>query len=120
MGKRGRPRKDDPRHIARKEAERESEALLARLASGLNASGLPQGVNKTDTGMFQARISLQGKRINLGSFETAEQAAEVYANAKAAGYTCMDSPKKYAKRGTGLRSLATPEPVACDLLRVEP
>ena len=114
MAKRGRPRKDDPRHTARKEAERLEEERLARLASGFNASGLPPGVNKTDTGMYQARVSLQGKRINLGSFETAEQAAEVYANAKAAGYTCMDSPQKYAKRGTGSRSLATLEPLACD------
>ena len=108
MGKRGRPRKDDPRHIARKEAERERQAQMARLASGLNPSGNPPGVNPTDTGKFQARITLQGKRINLGSFATAEEAGQVYSNAKAAGFTCADSPKKNVhKRGTGLRSLAT-------------
>ena len=104
MAKRGRPRKDDPRHTARKEAERLEEERLARLASGFNASGLPPGVNKTDTGMFQARITLEGKRINLGSFATAEEAGQVYASAKAAGFTCKDSPKKNVhKRGTGLR-----------------
>ena len=32
---------------------------------------------------------------------TAEDAADVYANAKAAGYTCEASPQKYRKRGTG-------------------
>ena len=108
MAKRGRPSKADPRYLARKEAEREREAQLARLASGLNASGNPPGVNRTDTGMYQARITLEGKRINLGSFPSAEEAGQVYASAKAAGFTCKNSPKKNVhKRGTGLRSLAT-------------
>ena len=111
MGKRGRPRKDDPRHLARKAEQAEHEALMARLASGLNASGCPPGVNRTDTGMFQARISLDGKRINLGSFATAEMAGEAYSAAKTAGFTCRDSPQKYRKRGTGLRPLATQTPM---------
>ena len=111
MAKRGRPRKDDPRHIARKEAERLKEEQLARLTSGLNASGCPPGVNRTDTGMFQARITLDGKRINLGSFATAEMAGKAYSAAKTAGFTCRDSPPKYRKCGTGLRPLATQPPM---------
>ena len=82
--------------------------MMARLASGNNfKSGCPPGVNRTDTGQYQARISLEGKRINLGSFATAEMAGAAYSAAKAAGFTCKDSPKKYRQRGTGLRSLAT-------------
>ena len=107
MGKRGRPRRDDPRHLARKAQELAEKQELERMRAGLNPSGCPVGVNKTDTGMFQARISLDGKRINLGSFPTSEEAGEVYARVKATGYTCKDSPKRYAKRGTGSRLLAT-------------
>ena len=103
MGKRGRPRRDDPRHLARKAQELAEQQELERMRAGLNPSGFPPGVNQTDTGMFQARISLDGKRINLGCFPTPEEAGKVYANAKAAGFTCKDSPKKYAKRGTGSR-----------------
>jgi hypothetical protein len=103
MAKRGRPSKDDPRHVARKAQELEKQLEMQRLLSGRNRSGLPNGVNKTDTGMFQARISLHGKRYNLGSFESAEEAAEAYNRAKAAGFTSRDSPQKYAKRGTGKR-----------------
>ena len=81
---------------------------MARLASGNNLSGCPPGVHRTDTGNYQARISLEGKRINLGSFPTAEEAGAAYSAAKTAGFTCKDSPKKnIKKRGTGLRSLAT-------------
>ena len=105
MAKRGRPGKNDPRYLARKEAERERKAQLARLEAEreLNAWGKMPGVNRTDTGNFQARITLEGKRINLGSFATAEAAGAAYATAKAAGYTSMSSPKKNVhKRGTGL------------------
>jgi hypothetical protein len=91
---------------ARKEQELAHEQIMARLASGLSAKGLPAGVSKTDTGKFQARITLSGKRINLGSFDTAEEAGEVYQNARRSGFTSADSPKKN-KRGTGLLSLAT-------------
>lgn len=101
MGKPGRPRKDDPRHLARKAEELARRLEMQRCARRLNPSGLPIGVNRTDTGMYQARIKLNGKRINLGSFEKAEEAAEVYQNAKAHGYTCEASPQKYRKRGTG-------------------
>ena len=102
MGKRGRPSKTDPRHLARKAQELAEQQEHERRLSGLNPSGCPPGVNVTDTGMFQARISLDGKRINLGSFTTAEEAGAEYARVKAAGRTWKDSPKKYAKRGTGL------------------
>ena len=96
--KRGRPGKDDPRHIARKEEERARQQLLAELSS----KGLPAGVSKTDTGKFQARITLSGKRINLGSFDTAEEAGQVYQSARRSGFTVAASPKKNVhKRGTG-------------------
>ena len=102
MPKRGRPSKDDPRYQARKEQELAHQQLVARLASGLSAKGLPAGVNKTDTGNFQARITLRGKRYNLGSFPTAEEAGAAYSAAKQAGFTCSESPPKNAhKRGTG-------------------
>ena len=104
MAKRGRPGKNDPRYLARKEAQRKHAVMLSSFDSGVNASGNPRGVNPTDTGKFQARITLEGKRINLGSFETAEAAGAAYAAAKAAGFTSMNSPKKNVhKRGTGLR-----------------
>jgi len=101
MAKRGRPSKDDPRYAARKAQELARELEMQRLTSGRNASGLPAGVSRTDTGRFQARIKLYGKRLNLGSYDTAEEAAEVYDRAKAGGQTFADSPQKYAKRGTG-------------------
>ena len=103
MAKRGRPGKNDPRYLARKAEElAEQQRYLERALSGINPSGCPEGVNKTNTGMFQARIRLNGKRINLGSFKTPEEAAAVYQQAKQSGFTCQPSPKKYAKRGTGL------------------
>ena len=101
MAKRGRPARDDPRYEARKAQELALKLELQRLSSGLNPSGLPPGVNRTDTGKFQARIKLHGKRVNLGSYDTAEEAANVYQDAKAAGFTCEASPQKYRKRGTG-------------------
>ena len=107
MAKRGRPGKNDPRYLARKAEELAEQQRLERALSGINPSGCPEGVNKTNTGMFQARIRLNGKRINLGSFKTPEEAGAAYRRAKDAGFTCKDSPQKYAKRGTGLRSLAT-------------
>ena len=107
MAKRGRPPKDDPRHLARKAQQLEQQLEMQRSVSGRNASGLPAGVSRTDTGMFQARIKLYDKRLNLGSFETAEEAAAVYQKAKAEGTTGADSPKKYAKRGTGIAFAAT-------------
>ena len=102
-GKRGRPRKDDPRHLQRK-AEEEAHQLRLRMMQAewedrQHRKKLPTGVSNTDTRKFQARIKLDGKRFNLGSFDTAEEAAEAYNNAKAAGFTCRDSPQKYAKRG---------------------
>ena len=100
MAKRGRPGKNDPRYLARKAEELARQQRLER-AHGINPSGCPEGVNKTTSGHYQARIRLNGKRISLGSFSTPEEAAQVYNNAKRDGYTSKDSPKKYAKRGTG-------------------
>ena len=106
MAKRGRPTKDDPRHLARKAERLAREQFLARVASGLSAKGLPDGVNKTDTGNYQARITFKGTRYNLGSFATPEAAGEAYKAAKRAGTTCNRSPKKNInKRGTGPRLL---------------
>ena len=102
MAKRGRPGKNDPRYLARKEAELARQQQMERERNGINPSGCPEGVNRTNTGMFQARIRLDGKRINLGSFQEPEEAAAAYQNAKKMGFTCAASPKKYAKRGTGL------------------
>ena len=101
MAKRGRPGKNDPRYLARKAEELAFQQRMERALSGINPSGCPEGVNKTTSGNYQARIRLDGKRITLGSFETPEEAAFVYKNAKRDGYTSKDSPKKYAKRGTG-------------------
>ena len=68
---------------------------------------LPTGVLKTDTGKYQARIKLDGKRFNLGSFETPEEAASAYRTAKYNGFTVVASPKKIGvKRGTGAAALA--------------
>ena len=97
MAKRGRPGKNDPRYLARKAAELERlerQQQYERACNG-NRSGCPEGVNKTNTGKFQARIRLNGNRINLGSFETPEEAAAVYQNAKQSGFTCAASPQKY-------------------------
>ena len=106
MAKRGRPRKDDPRHLARKAEELARQQRLERVASGLSEKGLPDGVNKTDTGNYQARITINGTRYNLGSFKTPEEAGEHYKVAKRNGVTCCRSPKKNSvKRGTGPRVL---------------
>ena len=96
-GKRGRPRKDDPRHLQR-QAEQlamriEFQEVLEPGRIAKKSSGLPTGVSHTDTGKFQARIKLDGKRINLGSFDTAEDAAAAYRTAKASGFTCAESPQ---------------------------
>ena len=57
MAKRGRPRKDDPRHLARVAQRAEQEALMARLASGNNfQSGFPPGVSFcTDSTHFTSK-----------------------------------------------------------------
>jgi hypothetical protein len=122
--KRGRPRKDDPRHLQR-QAEQlamriELQEVLEPGRIAKKSSGLPTGVSHTDTGKFQARIKLDGKRINLGSFDTAEDAAAAYRTAKASGFTCAESPKQNrVQRGTGLLA-HVPRAALCtaDLLRL--
>lgn len=61
------------------------------------------GVSKTASGKFQARIKLNGKRYDLGSnFDTPAEAAATYAAAKRAGHTERPSPKQNrVQRGTG-------------------
>jgi hypothetical protein len=117
MPKRGRPSKDDPRYQARKEQELAHQQLVARLASGLSAKGLPAGVNKTDTGNFQARITLRGKRYNLGSFPTAEEAGAAYSAAKQAGFTCSESPPKNAHKKTRTSAVLVRSLPACHCFR---
>ena len=93
MAKRGRPGKNDPRYLARKAVELERLERQQQYERTLpKRSGCPEGVNKTNTGMFQARIRLNGNRINLGSFKTPEEAAAVYQNAKQSGFTCARQP----------------------------
>ena len=67
------------------------------------APGLPRGVSKTLSGRYQARIVLHGKRIDLGSFLSPEEAAAAYNEAKVKGTTERPSPcKGRARPGTGM------------------
>ena len=63
----------------------------------------PEGVSKTTSGKFSARIVLDGKRYNLGStFKSPEEASAAYKMAKSDGVTERPSPKKNLHpRGTG-------------------
>jgi hypothetical protein len=45
-------------------------------------SGLPRGVTLNNNGQFQARIFANGRSVALGSYDTAQKAAKVYAAAK--------------------------------------
>ena len=69
-------------------------------------TGLPRGVSYTLSGKYQARIKLNGKRRDLGTFENEEDAAAAYAAAKTTGITGRPSPiKNHFKRGTGTARL---------------
>ena len=76
----------------------------------------PTGVNTTLSGRFQARIKIQGKRHDLGSYDTMEEAMEIYANAKRTGqpergYAKRETNPVRKERGTGT-SLCQPRHVA--------
>ena len=71
---------------------------------------LPQpvvtGVTTTLSGRHQARIKIKGKRYDLGSYDTFEEAQEVYANAKRTGqpergYLKRETNPMRKQRGTG-------------------
>ena len=69
-------------------------------------TGLPRGVSNTLSGNFQARIKLNGKRYDLGTFISKEEAAAAYKAAKQSGVAGRPSPvSNTTKRGSG-----TPRP----------
>ena len=106
----GRPSKEARAQRVAEQAAREQARMIQRSTVG-KKSGLPDGVNKTDTGKYQARIKLEGKRINLGSFPTPEAAAAAYLAARTSGFTGCASPKKNTNpRGTGPRLARSPQP----------
>ena len=62
---------------------------------------------------WQAILNVPGrKRLNVGSFKEAEDAAVARARAKAAGGVLLDSPRKQAARKSGARPTPcrTPDP----------
>ena len=73
----------------------------------------PEGVSKTTSGKFSARIVLDGKRYNLGStFKSPEEASEAYKLAKSDGVTERPSPKKNRHpRGTGTSLALATHPI---------
>ena len=70
--------------------------VLPRSTSGVRPrkrrTGLPPGVSYTTSGKYQARIKLNGKRRDLGTFECEEDAAAAYLVAKTTGTTDRPSP----------------------------
>ena len=61
----------------------------------------PTGVTTTLSGKHQARIKIKGKRYDLGSYDTIEEAMDIYSNAK-----CTGKPERgYAKREAELLDL---------------
>ena len=57
-------------------------------------TGLPKGVSYTLSKKYQARIKLNGKRYDLGTFETKEDAAAAYAAAKTSGVAGGQAPTR--------------------------
>jgi len=45
-------------------------------------SDLPMGVRLNSSGRFAARIGLNGKQIQIGTFDTKQQAVQAYSNAR--------------------------------------
>jgi hypothetical protein len=85
---------------------RPSDAHM-RTGATRRRNGFPEGVSKTLSGKFQARIKLNGKRYDLGSnFTSPEEAGAAYQAAKQAGATQRASPRHArVKRGTGTSRL---------------
>lgn len=46
-----------------------------------NSSGFKGVIQRKDTGKYRAQIRVDGLKINLGQFDTPEEAADAYANA---------------------------------------
>jgi hypothetical protein len=71
------------------------------------------GVTTTLSGKYQARIKIKGKRYDLGSYDTIEEAMDVYANAKHTGepergYLKRETKQTRIARGTGAFRPACP------------
>lgn len=88
--------------MARRRPSAVARATARATAPVKHASGLPTGVSKTISRKYQARITLRGKRIDLGTFDSSEEAAAAYSLAKDSCTTERPSPRRNgARRGTG-------------------
>ncbi len=67
---------DNQKHNLRICSHRENMRNQKR--NTLNTSGFKGVGYRKDSGLWRARIGFNGKRINLGSFKTAEEAAQAY------------------------------------------
>jgi hypothetical protein len=81
--------------------------LTTRAPKQCTATGVA-GVTTTLSGKFQPRIRINGKRYDLGSYDTIEEAQEVYLNAKRTGkpecnYLKRETKPERIARGTGTR-----------------
>ena len=68
------------------------------------------GVTTTLSGRFQPRIRIKGKRYDLGSYDSIEEAEEVYKKAKRTGvpegnYLKRETKPERIVRGTGTHAL---------------
>ena len=59
-----------------------SAAAAKKRSRATSDRDLPQGVYKTSSGKFQARIQLGGKTYYIGTFDTPEQASAAYVSVK--------------------------------------
>ena len=93
----------------------------ARIGASRLKRDYGKGVSKTLSGKFQARIVLYGKRYDLGTFDTKEEAAAAYIAAKQSGHTDRGSPQhNRIKRGTGTRYHSTRRLLPVDVLTLCP
>lgn len=67
----------DNRKINLRSASNSQNAVNSKLYSN-NSSGYRNVVLENKTGKFRARISIKGKQVHIGTFETAELAAAAY------------------------------------------